>query len=38
MKSIDQHWLMVSGTANGSGFSRTTRFLGLIRRFSSSSR
>jgi hypothetical protein len=38
MKSIDQQWLMASGTASGSGFSRTIRFLGLIRRFISSSR
>ncbi|AZU14000.1 hypothetical protein AC611_22105 [Xanthomonas phaseoli pv. phaseoli] len=38
MKSIDQTWLIASGTARGSGRSRTSRFLGLIRRFNSSSR
>jgi hypothetical protein len=38
MKSIDQLWLIAVGTANGSGFSRTKRWRGLIRRFSSSSR
>src|SRR3546814_3457096 len=32
MKSIDQTWLMDSGTASGSGRSRTRRFFGLIRR------
>ncbi|OLR69108.1 transposase (plasmid) [Xanthomonas citri pv. citri] len=37
MKSIDQTWLMASGTARGSGRSRTSRFFGLIRRFNSSS-
>jgi len=36
MKSIDQTWLIVSGTANGCGLSRTRRFLGLIRKFNSS--
>ncbi|MNV76657.1 hypothetical protein D3C71_1700240 [compost metagenome] len=38
MKSIDQHRLGWSGTANGSGLARTSRFLGFIRRLSSSSR
>ncbi|OLR74473.1 transposase [Xanthomonas citri pv. citri] len=38
MKSIDQTWLIASGTDNGSGRSRTSRFFGLIRRFNSSSR
>ncbi|OLR69160.1 transposase (plasmid) [Xanthomonas citri pv. citri] len=38
MKSIDQTWLMASGTATGSGRSRTSRFFGLIRRFNSNSR
>ncbi|MBB5866520.1 hypothetical protein GGR61_004201 [Xanthomonas arboricola] len=31
MKSIDQTWLIHSGTASGSGLSRTNRFFGLIR-------
>jgi len=31
MKSIDQLSLIVSGTAKGTGFSRTRRFWGLIR-------
>jgi len=35
---MDQTWLIASGTVNGSGFSRTMRFLGFMRRFSSSSR
>lgn len=38
MKSIDQTSLIAPGTANGSGFSRTRRFLYLMRRFSSSAR
>ncbi|EGW54075.1 hypothetical protein TevJSym_aq00230 [endosymbiont of Tevnia jerichonana (vent Tica)] len=38
MKSIDQTVLIIVGTASGSGFSRTIRFFGLIRKFSSSSR
>jgi len=38
MKSIDQTSLIASGTANGSGRSRTRRFFGLIRKFNSSSR
>ncbi|ALI56550.1 hypothetical protein IMCC12053_2603 [Celeribacter marinus] len=37
MKSIDQVSFGTSGTANGSGLSRFSRFLGLIRKFSSSS-
>lgn len=37
MKSIDQTWFGASGTANSSGFSRFSRRLGLIPRFSSSS-
>jgi hypothetical protein len=34
-RRIDHTWLIVSGTASGSGFSLT---IGLIRRFNSSSR
>ena len=37
-KSIDQQQLGWSGTASGSGLARTSRFFGLIRRLSSSSR
>ncbi len=38
MKSIDQVSFIAVGTASGSGTSRTIRFFGLIRRFSSNSR
>lgn len=38
MKSIDQTSLMACGTASGSGFSLTSRRLGLMRRFNSNSR
>ncbi len=37
IKSIDQTWLMVSGTTKASGLSRTKRLRGLIRRLSSNS-
>lgn len=33
MKSIDQHSLLLSGTASGSGLSRFSRFFGLIHMF-----
>ena len=33
MKSIDHTWLMPCGTVNASGFSRTSRLRGLIRKF-----
>ncbi|MNT61345.1 hypothetical protein D3C72_1989840 [compost metagenome] len=38
IKSIDQQVLGFSGTANAAGFARTSRFLGFIRKLSSSSR
>src|SRR5690554_7035282 len=37
IKSIDQTSLIVVGTLSASGLSRLMRFLGLIRKFSSSS-
>lgn len=38
IKSMDQDWFIRSGTDSAWGFSRTMRFLGLMRRFSSYSR
>jgi hypothetical protein len=38
MKSIDQTLLICSGTVKGCGVSRTSRFLGLMRKLSSNSR
>ena len=38
MKSIDQTWLIDADTVSTAGFSRTMRFFGLMRRYSSSDR